>query len=1269
MKAVRYPNEDKIKDRKNVAPLEDFKKEFHVGNKADKGLAVDKALEQRENRIVQKRNKLAAERIQSSFRAYISNRRLVDEQKAILEKRLSDLMVVSKLLAKQNQSFCPPPSLVSLLLNQMLFVMHSRPRKRKNRESKSGIVEFQYFSMISKYLVESDAKIIARVIEFAVIPGLLSSDRNLDPSPVWIQSAEGKLKLIKLMRLCIYLISARQGSSSVRSDMKKESVASKLAADEDAMRVVYKMILTIIGRDETEPEVGAFCRKLFFSSLGHADHPITIGRRPIREENLDLISLLRTFLLFPSGMKINVIPRNVDSLREKSISAPDRSRADGFFNMISNIALERDDAYIKSRLFAEIFTVPLLTWRLQQRTIDSIVGKGGEDENAVNPPCITFLDAFLKFHEGKDLFDISGLLPFDDVPITICPSPPMLSLCANMSQLGTTCPLIYDIEKIHINVNVAIAYFKFMSLLVENTPLGSFSSRESEIGWIEEGSRVSPVVISSIVRDQCKILLTEDFVRKIFRIALDFDPTDVDQILGQKDERDMKIEEELKIIQTESVLSVAAKEAMIDHSTGFWKKSKWAKNLSKKLTSFLPGSKKVSRSNDLRKEFQLSTSGLSRNQTTQSCEDMNIERKLINKIQRQELLFCLTRTYAIIVSRWGGYARDIINTSATAPATKVMERLDSSIIPVLNVLCFSTSYLKISWALIQSNDILKKDLCEMVDVKKRPFPIRATNLFASSHKGEIDISKNTGSAFLLLLLSSLAHSLIVTDDVELHDLEAPLPKHQILRCVLLLKSIVHRACCFDVNVKDFNESNHVGLSLINLSAKILRDLYDRSSRRLLCPPKLWLIDDLMDSEIRKCKTYEDYWDILNHPILRVCPFFLSFKLRLKLFDRLTTTNRESVQGRNDGHSFRPGVHINIMRGRLIEDGLTHLNKLRSNLRQRLIVQYVNSAGAAEVGLDAGGLFKEFWSDLSNQSFNPHWALFRETEDGFLYPNPSSNTAHGSDDIVLFEFLGRILGKAIYENITIKPQFAHFFLSYLRGDYNFLHMLPDLSTMDKTLYNNLMFLKTYDGDAKDLCLTFAVSKDDFGSNEEISLISGGENIEVTNLNKHRYIEMVAKYYVCDRIKDQSEAFRRGLWDVIEKKWLQIFNEPELQVVISGPNDGSIDIEDMKANTKLVGGYTVFDTNINRFWRVVKSFNGKQRAQLLRFVTSCERPPPLGFASMNPPFTIQRIPFINDDQLPTASTCFNILKLPAYTSEKILRDRLLYSIQSCSGFELT
>ena len=232
------------------------------------------------------------------------------------------------------------------------------------------------------------------------------------------------------------------------------------------------------------------------------------------------------------------------------------------------------------------------------------------------------------------------------------------------------------------------------------------------------------------------------------------------------------------------------------------------------------------------------------------------------------------------------------------------------------------------------------------------------------------------------------------------------------------------------------------------------------------------------------------------------------------------------------------------------------------------------------------------------------------------------------------------------------------------------MFADLSTMDSQLYNNLMFLKTYDGDAEDLCLTFTVTVDDFGGNKEIPLIPKGANTEVTNANKHRYIGLVTKYYVIDRVREQSEAFTRGLWEVIDRSWLRIFNEPELQVLISGASDGKIDVEDLRANSRYAGGFTGIDRTVNRFWNVLASMNSKQQADLLRFVTSCERPPPLGFATLSPPFTIQRVGIMRDgDKLPTSSTCFNVLKLPTYSSEKVMKERLIYAIQSGAGFELT
>jgi len=115
--------------------------------------------------------------------------------------------------------------------------------------------------------------------------------------------------------------------------------------------------------------------------------------------------------------------------------------------------------------------------------------------------------------------------------------------------------------------------------------------------------------------------------------------------------------------------------------------------------------------------------------------------------------------------------------------------------------------------------------------------------------------------------------------------------------------------------------------------------------------------------------------------------------------------------------------------------------------------------------------------------------------------------------------------------------------------------------------------------------------------------------------------------------------------------------------------AIDVDDMRANTRYIGGFSGMDPTINRFWKVVVSLSTNQQGDLLRFVTSCERPPPLGFASMNPPFTIQRVGIMRDgDRLPTASTCFNTLKLPTYSTEKVLRQRLIYAIESGAGFEL-
>ena len=54
-------------------------------------------------------------------------------------------------------------------------------------------------------------------------------------------------------------------------------------------------------------------------------------------------------------------------------------------------------------------------------------------------------------------------------------------------------------------------------------------------------------------------------------------------------------------------------------------------------------------------------------------------------------------------------------------------------------------------------------------------------------------------------------------------------------------------------------------------------------------------------------------------------------------------------------------------------------------------------------------------------------------------------------------------------------------------------------------------------------------------------------------------------------------------------------------------------------------------------------------------------------LQPPFCIQSAGA--SDRLPSSSTCMNLLKLPEFNSEIMLKEKLLYAIQAGAGFELS
>merc|ERR1719219_2237021 len=185
-------------------------------------------------------------------------------------------------------------------------------------------------------------------------------------------------------------------------------------------------------------------------------------------------------------------------------------------------------------------------------------------------------------------------------------------------------------------------------------------------------------------------------------------------------------------------------------------------------------------------------------------------------------------------------------------------------------------------------------------------------------------------------------------------------------------------------------------------------------------------------------------------------------------------------------------------------------------------------------------------------------------------------------------------------------------------------------------------------------------------EVTDLIANGRNIPVTKDNVLSYISRMAHFRLNQQIRRQAQEFREGFWSIIRKDWLCLFSPEELLRLICGSE--IINMEDLQNNVVYHGDYHTKHQTIRWFWEVVHEMSQSEKKKLLMFTTSCSRAPLLGFAQLNPHFGIS-LPHYLEDQLPTASTCANLLKLPPYSSKALLRQKLLYAITSNSGFELS
>ncbi|KAH8364708.1 hypothetical protein KR084_010290 [Drosophila pseudotakahashii] len=553
-------------------------------------------------------------------------------------------------------------------------------------------------------------------------------------------------------------------------------------------------------------------------------------------------------------------------------------------------------------------------------------------------------------------------------------------------------------------------------------------------------------------------------------------------------------------------------------------------------------------------------------------------------------------------------------------------------------------------------------------------------------KSETNLQKPQ-TAMLMLFCDCMTHYVTILDEYEMYTEQNPFKLNDYVMLTYFLNNILYKL--INENLLAGAKSivqNPVFLSLHTL----MLCLYRRDCRRPFTPPNHWLIPEVKPStfinDLEKAKRNAML-------LLAKMPHIIPHDDRVKLF-RKFVQNEKAVMGLTESACASPrSALIVIHRERIVEDGYRQLAAQPTQALKGVIrVRFINQQGLHEAGIDQDGVFKEFLEETIKKVFDPSLNLFKTTSDQRLYPSPISYVQ--DNHLQLFEFVGRMLGKAVYEGIVVDVPFASFFLSQLLGQTQqaLYSCMDELPSLDNELYRSLTFIKHYKQDVADLNLTFSVDQDVMGKIVTHELHPGGKARVVNDHNKLVYIHYMAFFHMNTQIREQTIAFNRGFRSIVNPEWLSLFSPPELQRLISG-DTVPLDLKDLRKHTQYYGGFHDSHRVVGWLWDILaKDFTEDERKLFLKFVTSCSKPPLLGFAHLEPPFSIRCVEVGDDEdtgdtigsvirgfftirkkdplnRLPTSSTCFNLLKLPNYQKKSTLRDKLRYAVSSNTGFELS
>ena len=389
----------------------------------------------------------------------------------------------------------------------------------------------------------------------------------------------------------------------------------------------------------------------------------------------------------------------------------------------------------------------------------------------------------------------------------------------------------------------------------------------------------------------------------------------------------------------------------------------------------------------------------------------------------------------------------------------------------------------------------------------------------------------------------------------------------------------------------------------------------------------------------------------NYQIVKNCRKNNSFKSKVDELKRCISYRKISwLEG---------SCTLDLHRNELLKESMEQFEQI--NLFKELKINF-----DGEICYDAGGILREWFTSIFEILEGSKLRLFIISDsDNFSYIiNPFLK--HNSENFKYFDFIGKLIGKALLDNITINVCFNKLiYKMILQEEITF----NDLSSIDTSFYTSMNNLKktlnNTPGNKKEIYESLEIYyninlKDTFLRTHKFELVHGGNKMPMKNVDDYinKRISFMKGIY-----EPFIQKIRDGLFKIIPKEKIQMFNSDELELILNGKP--TIDLDDWKLYTIYKTPYYRTHRVIMWFWDILSNMTQKELSNFLMFCTGTSRVPFGGFSKLESnrgeiaKFTIE-CGIYNEGKknFIKAHTCFNRIDLPNYKNKNELKEALQY-----------